>query len=320
MRIGNSILKNRVLAAPLAGVTNKTFRILAKEKGCALTFTEMISANGVAFNNAKTHELFNLAEEPPPVAIQIFGSDPVTLAKAAEIVSKQRPLLVDINLGCPAPKIVKNNEGSALMKDPVLVGKIVSLVVKAVDVPVSVKIRSGWSLEKINAVEIARIAEQCGVAAITVHARTRCQYYSGKADWEVIKQVKKAVRVPVIGNGDIWSPPDAKGMLEQTDCDFVMIGRAAMGNPWIFERTVHYLNTGELVALPSPSQKVEMGIRHLKMLVEEKGQDTAIKEMRKHLAWYFKGLRNSAKMREEINKIDCFRELLAKLYQYLDEV
>lgn len=319
MRIGTVNLKNRVFSAPMAGVSDKVFRILAKDNGCALTFTEMVSANALIHNNNKTFSLFNLEGEKPPIGVQIFGSSPEIMAKAARIVEMKGPQLIDINFGCPAPKIVKNNEGSALMKDPNLIVKIVEAVCAAVKVPVTVKIRSGWCPQTINAVEIAGLIEKAGAAAITVHGRTRCQYYSGKADWNIIKQVKRSVKIPVIGNGDIWQPEDAKNMLTETGCDFIMIGRGAMGNPWLFKRTMIYLETGQLLPLPSPKERIAMGIKHYKMLILEKGNELALKQMRKHIAWYFKGLRSAARMREEINGLDNTQMVLEKLNEFYNE-
>ncbi len=319
MRIGTVELKNQVISAPMAGVSDKVFRVLAKENDCGLTFTEMVSANALIHNNNKTLSLFDIAGERPPTAVQIFGSNPEIMAQAARIVEKKEPQLIDINMGCPAPKIVKNNEGSALMKDPPLIVRIVEAVCKAVRIPVTVKIRAGWSPETINAVEIAGLIEKAGAAAITVHGRTRCQYYRGRADWNIIKKVKSAVNIPVIGNGDIWGPEDAKNMLTETGCDFLMIGRGAMGNPWVFKRTIAYLETGEILPLPSPSERINMGIKHYKMLIEEKGNELAVKQMRKHLAWYFKGLRGAARMREEINRLDDVQEVLEKLNKYCEE-
>ena len=319
MQIGTVKLKNCVVSAPLAGVSDKVFRILAKENNCALSYTEMVSANALIHNNCKTLELFNIDGEVQPTTVQIFGSDPKIMAQAASIVEKNNPQIIDINMGCPAPKIVKNGAGSALMKTPQLIGEIVEAVRSSVKVPVTAKIRIGWSPETINAVEVAKIVEKAGAAAIAVHGRTRCQFYSGKANWEIIKNVKEAVSIPVIGNGDVWEPEDGKRMLDETGCDGIMIGRGSMGNPWIFKRVVHYIATGELLPPPSQGERIALGIRHYNMLVEEKGEILAVKQMRKHLAWYFKGLRNAAKMREEINKLDNIQLIMKKLNKYYAE-
>jgi len=319
MQIGTVKLKNCVVSAPMAGVSDKVFRILAKENNCALSYTEMVSANALIHNNCKTLELFNIDGEMWPTTVQIFGSDPKIMAQAASIVEKSNPQIIDINMGCPAPKIVKSGSGSALMKTPQLIGEIVEAVCASVKIIVTAKIRIGWSPETINAVEVAKIVEKAGAAAIAVHGRTRCQFYSGKANWEIIKNVKKAVSIPVIGNGDVWEPEDGKRMLDETGCDGIMIGRGSMGNPWIFKRTVHYIATGELLPQPSHGERIKMGIKHYNMLLEEKGEVLAVKQMRKHLAWYFKGLRNAAKMREEINKLDNVRLIMEKLNKYYVE-
>lgn len=319
MNIGTLKLKNCVVSAPLAGISDKTFRTLVKENDCALSYTEMVSANALVHNNCKTLELFNIDGEVSPTTVQIFGSEPEIMAQAAIIVEKNNPQIIDINMGCPAPKIVKNGAGSALMKTPQLIGEIVAAVSSSVKVPVTTKIRLGWTPETINAVEVAKIVEKAGAAAIAVHGRTRCQFYRGKANWEMIKRVKEAVDIPVIGNGDVWEPEDGRRMLDETGCDGIMIGRGSMGNPWVFKRTSHYLATGELLPPPSHGERITMGIRHYNMLMEEKGEALAVKQMRKHLAWYFKGLRNAAKMREEINKLDDIELIMEKLDEYYVE-
>lgn len=309
MKIGSIQLKNPVISAPMAGITDKAFRILAKEAGCGLVCTEMVSDQALLYGNVKTGAILNISGEVKPVSIQIFGSDPAYMAGAAEIVENCGASLIDINMGCPTPKIVRNGEGSALMKDPKKAVDIVKSVVAKVQVPVTVKMRKGWDDKSVNAVELARAVVDAGASAITVHGRTRSQFYSGKADWGAIAEVKRAVKVPVVGNGDIWSPADAKAMMHETGCDAIMIGRAALGNPWIFTRTVHYLETGELLPEPKPAEKVVMALRHLELLVQFKGERVAVWEMRKHAAWYTRGLRGSARLRDLINKAKSREEI-----------
>jgi nifR3 family TIM-barrel protein len=301
-KIGNVTIANPVIAAPMAGVTDRAYRILAREHGCGLVYTEMISDQALIYGNPKTNILLDCRGERGPIAVQIFGSNVEYMARAAEIVAGRGADIIDINMGCPTPKIVKNGEGSALMKNPELAARIVEAVVSRVNCPVTVKMRKGWDEESVNAVELARLVVEAGARAVAVHGRTRSQFYSGQADWEIIKQVREAVDVPVIGNGDVRSPGDAALMLARTGCHGVMIGRAAMGNPWIFSRTVHYLATGELMPGPTPEMRRETAVRHYKLLVETKGEDVANREMRKHLAWYTKGLRGAARLRERINQ------------------
>lgn len=316
MKIGNLKLANPIMSAPMAGISDKAFRLLASGAGCGLVFTEMISVNALAYNNERTKFMFDLSGEPGPTAVQIFGSDPERMAAAAETVCEAGADVIDINMGCPAPKVVKNLEGCALMTDLDLAGRIISAVVKAVKVPVTVKMRKGWNESSANAVELARLAETYGAAAVTVHGRTRDQYYSGRADWGIIADVKKAVGIPVIGNGDVFEPPDVLGMFRETGCDGVMIGRGALGNPWLYSRAVHLLKTGQLLPGPDYRDKIDMAVRHLRMVVQFKGEHRAIREMRKHIAWYLKGLRDSAKIRESVNKAVSFELMLALLDQY----
>ncbi|GAW92882.1 tRNA dihydrouridine synthase DusB [Calderihabitans maritimus] len=317
MKIGNVELENQVIAAPMAGISDKAFRILAKEAGCGLVLTEMISDKGLVYGNQKTWEMLDLSGERGPISVQIFGSEPETMAEAARIVVEKGASVVDINMGCPTPKIVKNGQGAALMKNVKLAGEIVRSVVKAVTVPVTVKMRKGWDEENVNAVEVAKRVQEAGAAAITIHGRTRSQFYAGEADWNIIREVKKAVDIPVIGNGDIWTPQDAERMLRETGCDGVMIGRAALGNPWIFRRTVIYLKTGELLPEPSAGERIEMALRHLNMVVELKGEKVGVQQMRKHIAGYIKGLRNAAQMRNKLNKLETVSEVQKVLYDYL---
>lgn len=309
MNIGSIQLENPVIAAPMAGITDKAYRILAKEAGCGLVCTEMVSDQALLYGNVKTGAIMNITGEVRPVSVQIFGSDPAYMAGAAEIVASCGASLIDINMGCPTPKIVRNGEGSALMKDPKKAAEIVRSVVARVEVPVTVKMRKGWDEKSVNAVELALAVVDAGAAAITVHGRTRSQFYSGKADWGAIAAVKKAVKVPVIGNGDIWSPADALAMMNVTGCDAIMIGRAALGNPWIFSRTLHFLQYGELLPEPKPEEKVAMALRHLELLVQFKGEKVAVWEMRKHAAWYTRGIRGSARLRDLINKAKSWEEI-----------
>lgn len=311
MKIGNIVLDNNVILAPMAGITDLPYRLLCKEQGCSLVYTEMVSAKAIYYNNKNTKLLLQIDEKERPVAVQLFGSDPDLLADMAKRIIEENPYIdiIDINMGCPVPKIVNNNEGSALMKNPKLVGQIVNKVSNAIDKPLTIKIRKGFNDNEINAVEIAKIAEQNGVSAIAVHGRTREQYYSGKADWNIIREVKEAVTIPVLGNGDVFTPYDAKGLIDQTGCDGILIGRGAQGNPWIFSRVIHYLETGELLKEPDIDEIVETINRHLEMLTEYKGSYTAIREMRKHISWYIKGIHGSAILRKKINMIDSMDEL-----------
>lgn len=303
MKIGKIKLDNNVFLAPMAGITDKVFRTICREMGSGLVYSEMVSAKGMKHNNKNTTKLLEVDPLERPCAIQIFGSDPNIMGAMAERLNDYKDIdIIDINMGCPAPKIVRNGEGSALTLNPELVGKIVKSVSSASDKPVTIKFRKGFDFDHVNAVEIGQIAEENGAAAVTVHGRTRTQYYSGNADWDIIKSVKSAVKtIPVIGNGDIFKPEDAKNMLDYTGCDAVMIGRGSQGNPFIFKRTVHYLQTGELLPEPCWEERLDVARRHLDMLVEYKGERIGIQEMRKHLSWYIKGMPHSAEMRVKIN-------------------
>ena len=270
MKIGNVVLENNIFLAPMAGVTDLPFRILCKEMGCGLVYSEMVSAKGIFYGNENTTKLLTIEQRERPAAVQLFGSDPAIMAAMAKKIENYPIDILDVNMGCPAPKIVKNGEGSALTKNPSLVGQIIKAMVTAQKKPVTVKIRKGFDDNHINAVEIAKVAQENGAAAIAVHGRTREQYYSGKADWDSIKAVKDAVSIPVIGNGDVFTPQDAKALLEYTNCDAIMIGRAAQGNPWIFKRILHYLNTGEQLPEPTAEQKVEKALCHARMLIDYK--------------------------------------------------
>lgn len=313
MKIGNIQLENNLSLGPMAGVTDLTFRLICKEKQCGLVYTEMVSAKGICYGDKNTEALLKIEEGEKPVSLQIFGSDPECMARAAEKLNKQEHAILDINMGCPTPKIVKNGDGSALMRDPELAGRIVKAVVGATDRPVTVKIRKGWDETQINAVELAQILEANGAQAIAVHGRTREQFYSGKADWDIIRRVKAAVSIPVIGNGDIFSVEDAMQMMTQTNCDGLMVARGAQGNPWIFERIAHYQKTGILLPEPSIEEKINTALKHMEMIIEEKGEYIGVREMRKHVAWYLKGIRHSAQIRSKINQMNSkedFRELL----------
>lgn len=302
-------IKGGLCLGPMAGVTDLPFRLLCREQGAGLICMEMVSAKAIFFNNKNTEALMDIHPGERPVSLQLFGSDPEIISAMAARIEERPFALLDINMGCPVPKIVNNKEGSALMRDPHLVEKILSSLVKAVSKPVTVKIRKGFDNEHINAVEIARIAESCGVAAIAVHGRTREQYYSGKADWDIIRQVKEAVSIPVIGNGDVDSPGKAKALQEMTGCDGIMIGRGAQGNPWIFRETVHYLDTGELLPPPSKEERKSLIRKHMSLAEEYKGEYTAVREMRKHLSWYTAGLPHSAEFRRKINEIEDMKAL-----------
>lgn len=310
MKIGNIEIENCLALGPMAGVTDLPFRLLCKEMGCNMLCTEMVSAKAILYKNKNTKELLNIDKNEHPVGVQLFGSDPDIMAQIAAQVEEGECDFIDINMGCPVPKIVNNGEGSALLKQPKLVEEILTKMVKAVNKPVTVKIRKGFENGTVYAVEIAKIAESCGVSAIAVHGRTREQYYSGKADWDVIKDVKKAVKIPVIGNGDIFSAEDAKAMKEYTGCDGLMVARGARGNPWIFREIKEYLENGNVIDKPKINDIREMIIRHAKMLVDYKGEYTGIREMRKHIAWYTAGLPHSAELRRMCNQIETMENLI----------
>lgn len=302
MQIGNLKLKNNLFLAPMAGITDKAFRIITKPYGPALMYTEMVSGKGLHYNSKKTESLLEVATNEKPVAAQIFGHDPDIMSEIADGALSYGAELIDINMGCPAPKIVNTGDGSALMKNPVLAGKVIEAVRRSVDVPVTVKFRMGWDENSINAVEFARIAENSGADAITIHGRTRKAFYSGSVNLEIIKSVKEAVSIPVIGNGDITDAVSAKKMLDITGCDGLMIGRGAQGNPWIFAEISEYLKTGIIIAPPTIEERVQKALEHLNLLVEFKGEHRGVMEGRKHMAQYFKGIKGGAKLRALINK------------------
>lgn len=309
MRIGNVELDNPYILAPMAGVTDLPFRLLCKEQGAGLLCMEMISAKALQYKNKNTRALLSIHSEEYPVSLQLFGSDPYIISEQAKRIEELPFQILDINMGCPVPKVVRNGEGSALMKNPKLVYEIVHETVRAVHKPVTVKLRKGFDDSSINAVEIAKVVEAAGGAAVTVHGRTREQYYSGRADWGIIKQVKDAVSIPVIGNGDVTSGEKAHAMMGETGCDGVMIGRAAQGNPWIFSELLKYSETYIAPPRPSISEICEMMLRHARLQLEFKGDYIGIREMRKHIAWYTKGLNGAAKLRAAINQIESYQEL-----------
>ncbi len=310
--------KNNIFLAPMAGITDYAFRLLCSEQGAGLTFTEMISAKAVCYKDVKTQEMALIRPDEAYTSLQIFGSEPLYMAKAAMLLNDSGAKSIDINMGCPAPKIVKNGEGAALMKDIKLAGQIIEAVVKSTDLPVTVKIRKGWDKEHVNAVELAKTAQEAGVKAITVHGRTRDEFYTGTADWEIIKRVKEAVDIPVIGNGDIKSANDVVHMIKTTGCDGVMVGRAALGNPWIFKNILNEIN-GKPTTVPTDYERYEMINRHIKLMKYIKGERQTVNEMRKHIAWYLKGYKNSARVRDKIFKIDDLDQVIDEIRNILIE-
>ena len=309
LRIGNTVLENNVILAPMAGVTDLPFRVLCREQGAGCVVTEMVSAKAVLYNNKNTRELLQIDPAERPAAVQLFGSEPDIMAEIAARLEEGPYDYIDVNMGCPVPKIVNNGEGSALMKNPGRAREVLAAMVKAVKKPVTVKFRKGFNDLSVNAVEFAKMAESCGVAAVAVHGRTREQYYSGKADWDIIRQVKEAVRIPVIGNGDIFTAEDAVRMLEETGCDGVMAGRGARGNPWLFREIKALLTEGEVLPRPDRQEVYETMLRHGRMLTELKGEYIGVREMRKHVAWYTAGFPGSAVLRGRVNEAQTFDEL-----------
>ncbi|CDA67718.1 MAG: tRNA dihydrouridine synthase DusB [Clostridium sp.] len=313
LTIGNVELKNNVILAPMAGVTDLPFRVLCKEQGAGLLCMEMVSAKAIYYGSKNTEELMKISPAEMPVSLQLFGSDADIMADMAKKIEEKPFAVLDINMGCPVPKVVNNGEGSALMKNPKLAEEIITKMVKAVKKPVTVKIRKGFDEAHLNAVEMAKIAEASGAAAVAVHGRTREQYYAGKADWDCIRAVKEAVKIPVIGNGDVTDALSAERLLKETGCDGVMVGRAAQGNPFIFREITEYLETGVIPPKPTPAEVRATIERHARMQMEEKGEYTGVREMRKHLSWYTVGYPNSAKYRQMINSMETMEELLHSL-------
>lgn len=309
MKFGTVTTTNNVFLAPMAGVTDLPFRLICKDFECGMVYTEMVSAKGLLYKSEKTNDLLYVDPREHPIGAQLFGCDPSILSEMAKQVAESDVDFIDINMGCPAPKITKNGEGSALMKNPERIGEIVYEVAKGLAKPLTVKIRKGFDADNANAVEVAKIAAEAGASAITVHGRTREQFYSGNADWDIIKRVKQSVKIPVIGNGDVKNPQDAKRMLDYTGCDAVMIGRAAQGNPWLFKRTVHYLKTGEVQPEPTFDERREIILKHTKMLIEYKGEYTGIREMRSHLTSYVKGIHGASDIRRALTTVESYDDI-----------
>lgn len=319
LKIGSVTLPNNLILAPMAGVTDLPFRLLCKEQGAGLLCMEMVSAKAILYKNRNTESLLEIDPRENPVSLQLFGSDPEIISNIAHQIEDRPFDILDLNMGCPVPKIVNNGEGSALMKNPKLAGEIIRETVKAIDKPVTVKIRKGFDDEHINAVEMAKIAEDAGAAAVAVHGRTREQFYSGRADWDIIRQVKEAVSIPVIGNGDLLTAEDVIAMEQRTGCDGFMIARGAQGNPWIFRQILHYFETGEHLTKPTLEEVTQMILRHARMMLEFKGEYIGIREIRKHAAWYTAGYPNSARLRVAINNVESFEALEELLMNNLEE-
>jgi len=318
-KIGNVEIKNRIVLAPMAGISNTSYRKIIKEMGAGLIYAEMVSDKAIMYANEKTFDLLKMSEEERPITQQIFGSDVESFVIAAkEIERRMHPDIIDINMGCPAPKVVKNGDGSKLLLDLEQAKKVMEAVVRNSEVPVTVKIRKGWDKEHVVAKEVAKIAEEVGISAITIHGRTRSEFYSGKADWEIIKEIKQSVNIPVIGNGDIVNGETAKKVFETTGVDGIMIGRACLGNPWVFNEVISYLN-GDTYVVPTKQEVLDTIIKHYDMLTNEKGEYTAVREMRKHIAWYIKGMKDASVMRNHINTLEKKQDTIETLKSFFEK-
>ena len=322
VKIGNIEIKGKTVMAPMAGISNSAYRTICKDMGCSLIYAEMVSDKAIYYNNAKTIDMLYMTDYERPIAQQIFGSDKESFVTAAKYIEKEmKPDIIDINMGCPVPKIaVKSQAGSALLKNPEKIKEIVSSVVSSVSCPVTVKIRSGWDSNNINAVEIAKIIEEAGASAITIHPRTRAQGYSGSADWSIIKKIKETVDIPVIGNGDIKNCFDAKKMIDETGCDLVMVGRGCLGNPWIFKEINTYLEVGKVLDKPTPEEKIDMCLKHFDLLLKTLNKNQAVLEIRSHIAWYLKGIEGSKEIKDKIFKTRNEEEIRNILLEYKNKV